>query len=85
MRKSVVEFAKIMEGELRENDHKGGWGDCTIEYLLSRLIEEVGELAASIRCGSPGFIVAESADVANFAMMIAHRFGFDATRETEGK
>jgi hypothetical protein len=58
-----------MEMRLRANDHKGGWYDCTLQYLKKRLHEEVMELRSSRRDTR----VEEAADVANFAMMIADR------------
>jgi NTP pyrophosphatase (non-canonical NTP hydrolase) len=74
-------FAKQMEIKLRENDHLCGWKDCTIEWLLSRLGEEVAELEDAMgccsRCGVKRIafdaqeVIQEAADVANFAMMIA--------------
>lgn len=74
-RESVMWFAEQMELKLRENDHKGGWEDASVDYLSVRLLEEVAELCMAIhRRGmiknNPG-IKKEAADVANFAMMIA--------------
>ncbi len=43
-RPEVLEFARFMEMVLRENDHKGTWKDCTFDYLLDKLDEEVKEL-----------------------------------------
>jgi NTP pyrophosphatase (non-canonical NTP hydrolase) len=74
-------FAMRMEAKLRANDHKGHWRDCSIEYLRTRLHEELGELLTvldkyeTVR-GTPTAelveqIADESADVANFCMMIA--------------
>ncbi len=73
MRKEVKLFAEQMEIALQRNDHKGGWDNCSFEYLFTRLIEEVGEISQAARNGDP--ITKECADVANFAMMIADRFG----------
>lgn len=61
-----------LDEELRENDHKGGWENEPIDWLLDRLEEEAKELYYAT--GSPGSaekIIHEAADVANFAMMIA--------------
>jgi len=44
LRKSVHDFAGTMERKLRENAHKGGWETVGVQYLLSRLCEEVAEL-----------------------------------------
>lgn len=85
-REEVLWFAAKMEKELRENDHKGGWEDCTYEYLLKRLRDEYAELKHKLdRLQYPVIpamtqndyielrkqIVSEAADVANFSMMIA--------------
>jgi len=75
IRKEVLWFAWQMERKLRENEDKGHWSECGAEYLLSRLKEETNELDASILAdGDKSDIkntVEETADVANFAMMIA--------------
>lgn len=55
--------------EVRANDHKIGWRDCEMEYLLDRLEEEVSEL----RSCKQEAVVSEAADVANFAMMVADK------------
>lgn len=43
-RPEVLAFARLMECELRENDHKGGWAGCAPESLLRRLREETDEV-----------------------------------------
>ena len=70
-REIVYNFAKIMENKLKQNDYKGGWSNCDIKWLLSRLKEETVELEQAIENKSKENIVKEAADVANFAMMIA--------------
>lgn len=37
-------FADLMEAKLRENDHKGGWDECDVDWLLTRMDEESREL-----------------------------------------
>ena len=74
-RKEVLRFAHMMEDRLRDNDHKGGWRDCTAVYLWNRLAQEMNEL--KIALFDRGDISRESADVANFAMMIHDVFGSD--------
>ncbi len=76
-------FAAAMEKRLQENDHKGGWGDETLRWLLGRLRDELAELehAAGLGCRScrrgktksidPVRVLHEATDVANFAMMVA--------------
>lgn len=76
LRRQVRTFANVMEGKLRENDGKGGWSECSVEYLFDRLCEEAHELKAEIESNPDrylrrAYIVREDADVANFAMMIA--------------
>lgn len=80
IRKEVQWFSEQMEAKLKENDHKGGWGNCGIFWLRNRLIEEVNELSAAMDAGhnsESGLdlknIIREAADVANFAMMIADK------------
>lgn len=86
-------FSKQMEAKLVLNDHKGGWKDCEIDWLIKRLQQETNELIerwnarqSSMQGRSAGenvplidvdneAIINECADVANFAMMIADKFG----------
>jgi NTP pyrophosphatase (non-canonical NTP hydrolase) len=81
LRPEVQWFAQAMEKELRENDHKGGWSATSFTELIQRLHEESGELARAVdeflralveqRMQDGTHVLAEAADVANFAMMIA--------------
>lgn len=80
LRPEVQAFAEQMEIQLRENDYKGGWDGCSDCYLLGRIEQERKELDKAIVAlqNRDGLIDAlernvihESADVANFAMMIA--------------
>ena len=90
---SVQQFAKVMEQKLSENRHKGdrqGWLECSPEWLFSRLVEEVGEVAAIMR-GSEGVgqyadckLERELADVANFCMMLADRVRWHGPQEAAG-
>ncbi len=70
-RKAVTDFSKTMEANLRDNDHKGGWGACSNYFLLDRMFEEWLELRDAVRSKDPDKIRHEAADVANFAMMLA--------------
>ncbi len=47
-RDSVKSFSMLMEAVLRDNDHKGGWLECSPLWLLAKLNEEVGELGRAI-------------------------------------
>jgi len=78
IRPEVIWFAQQMEIKLKANDHKGGWQQEDIKWLLQRLRQETDELELWIEQfnETPSKTVAEkvilkSADVANFAMMIA--------------
>lgn len=91
LRPEVAAFAQLMEQALRDNDDKGGWGECPFGYLRRRLREEAQELEEAIervmwaqpmedRGDVPIFrkvaaLGREAADVANFAMMIADNAG----------
>jgi hypothetical protein len=70
VREPVLWFAGMMESKLQENDHKGGWDNCTFQYLFQKLDEEVKELTT---CISEEKAIQEAAGVANIAMMIADR------------
>lgn len=76
VRESVKWFAEQMENKLKENDKKGGWDNCNIYWLIQRIKEETGELLKAVDLhrdlgASKEHIIQESADVANFAMMVA--------------
>jgi len=84
VRKEVQKFSVEMEEVLKANDHKGGWEDCSIEYLFFKLIEEVGEVSKILQWyvaeeAEVDEIEAEKAhkecvDIANVAMMLASKF-----------
>lgn len=89
IRQPLIWFADKMEEKLKKNDHKGGWDNCEIGWLIKRLEEETEELKNHYwkfthengRSAGEGFIIPsetvdiinECADVANFAMMIANK------------
>lgn len=85
-RLEVKKFADAMETELKENDHKKGWKNCTSGFLISKLDEETKELLEVVRAYKninneellhddmtelKARILSEAADVGNIAMMIA--------------
>ena len=75
LRESVSRFACVMEGVLRDNDHKGGWDDCEPGWLLRRMGQELAELRRAYgRRATCEEVRKECADVANFAMMLAERY-----------
>lgn len=68
-------FVGLMQQKLTLNAHKGGWHNCTMTSLFSRLLEETQELQTAMHDRSARVdyeqVHWEAADVANFAMMIA--------------
>ena len=74
-RRAVREFAEAMEGVLQANDDKGGWGEeqCPIDYLETRLLEEFAEWEKA-RKDTFFEPVDELLDIANFCMMLYHRY-----------
>lgn len=76
VRPVVQWFAAHMEAKLRANDHKGGWSTETSFALAARIFDEWRELGRalslwSINATDVTTVVAECADVAAFAMMVA--------------
>lgn len=65
----ITEFGKIMVEKMRKNKHKAHWSTVSQSWLLKRLAEEMVELSDAILMD--GDVVAEAADVANIAAMIA--------------
>jgi NTP pyrophosphatase (non-canonical NTP hydrolase) len=85
-RDEVLWFAQEMERKLKVNDYKGHWDNCEFSYLSRRLNQETGELRRALQrfknlpegpayeesaMVAASHVIAEAADVANFAMMIA--------------
>lgn len=76
LRPEVVAFANLMERELRNNDHKGGWKDDAPGRLLERAEEEMRELHAALLSYPRDTrkyryeLASEGADVANMVMMV---------------
>ena len=91
LRPEVLAFARLMEAQLRENDHKGGWHGADEDYLLKRLNDEVIELTEA--CDQRGYapksqrknVGREAADVANFAMMLAGQYKALVAPEPKGE
>ncbi len=70
-RPCVLEFARVMERKLRENDWKGGWGELRPFELVGRLEQAVAELRRAMAQEAPANIFGQAVDVANYAMMVA--------------
>ena len=65
-RDSVKKFAIFMEEILGENENKGGWKDCSDNYLIARAMQEMGEFLIEQDCYKKK---KEAIDVANLLMM----------------
>jgi len=80
-------FAEQMEAALKRNDHKSGWLNDDWDELHDRILDETKELYRE--CGKfskdEEKIIKEAADVANFAMMIADKFGKQFGQEQESE
>ena len=70
---TVDNFAADMKLKLVANMHKGGWADSHLSFLMSRLLQETGELVEAMMSGDHNWTAAEAVDVANFAMMIHNK------------
>ena len=74
MRPIVAKFAEVMEKRLKENDWKGGWGQCNPAWLLSKAIDKLAFLGITISAdpctASNETIISLAADAANYAMMV---------------
>lgn len=85
-RPEVEWFADAMERKLRDNDHKRHWTHMSMQYLSMRLTQERKELYRAVADGDAEKVLAEAADVANFAMMLADKAKRAAqARGVEGK
>ena len=78
LRPEVAAFAQAMESQLRKHDAtrgKRGWQNDYPQPLMQRLRQEADELDTVLLLGlspnKPAMALAEAADVANFAMMVA--------------
>jgi len=67
-----------MQDKIDENDHKVGWQGLTVNWLLNRARQEMGEVKSAIERGDlPITVQRECADVANFMMMLADNYAQD--------
>lgn len=72
IRDDVKDFAVSMEIVLQQNDHKGGWHNCTLESLMIRIDEELQEVKDELAKTPRDWLAIqkELVDVANFCMMV---------------
>ncbi|MHB0874553.1 MAG: hypothetical protein ACYC5O_00770 [Anaerolineae bacterium] len=70
LRPEVQRFAPAMEEQLKANDHKGGWKECSTSELIEGVEAEAYELRLA-KDGPAHEVLHEAADVANYAMMLA--------------
>ena len=84
----ILVLAKLMQTKLDKNKHKDGngwtrdedgarkgWRDCSMSFLVAKLLEEVGELLMAVEeCHFDVDVHFEAADVANLAMFIADKY-----------
>jgi NTP pyrophosphatase (non-canonical NTP hydrolase) len=87
-RPEVRAFALLMEHELAKHDDRGEWKAADkvagIRWLYERLLDEAEEVHEAIEMGaSVRMLGKETADVANFAMMIADVAGALAQEKPE--
>jgi len=79
IRPEILGFAAAMERTMRKHDLKKGdsWTDCDIEFLITKLKEEFGEVITSIDSEQSPKIskdtIDELVDLANIAMMLRYR------------
>lgn len=71
LRQEVKWFAEHMESAMKENDHKGGWSNCSFDWLIDRLFKKTNILWQAVEQSDYDRIIKVSAHVANYAMMMA--------------
>ena len=86
VRAVVHDFAVAMEEQLLLNDHKGGWLEAEISWLSQRARAELDKLVDAISAKRPIVeVLAQAADVGNFAMMVADVYAHDQVDHHEEK
>lgn len=77
IRSEVKWFAEHMESKLKENEHKTGWTDCTVDFLSSQIRKNLNELDSMFQELPSNYsvfstnVIRQCSDIANYAMMIA--------------
>ncbi len=49
IRRELFHFSERVEETLKRNDHKGGWEECSLDYLYFKLKEEFNEATTEIK------------------------------------
>ncbi|MEK3784716.1 hypothetical protein [Paenibacillus sp. FSL R5-0810] len=67
-RKAVARFAMDMEEQLRANEHKGGWENSSVDYLIREMAKNGRQLKY---CSTHSEFRRRCANIANYAMMLS--------------
>lgn len=70
-KEDIRRFVDMMLYKLGKNAHKGRWEAMSVDDAFTRIQEELEELNQAIRGGNSIEIQMESADVANFALILS--------------
>lgn len=70
---SIKQFTKAMKYKLYVHSRKGSFDWKSNEVLVKQLKHEVKELEEALEQGDPEMIIAEAADVSNYAYFIADK------------
>lgn len=74
-------FMRTLKVKLHTHVHKGGWEDCSYEYLRLGIDRELAELDEAIQNGAYIDAQLECADVAAYLMMIHDNLEYDRFKE----
>lgn len=75
LRPEVARFAEEMEKQLQANEHKGHWKDCRYSFLINELFRNYSRMLNAFMSNNASEILRRTANIGNFAMMIADNFG----------
>lgn len=80
----VFGLQDAMLAKLHRDAHKGPWKHSDPMVLFTRLLDEAQELQAAVLKGEhPRAVLAEAADVANFAAMVADAYAHQFVEDKE--
>jgi hypothetical protein len=71
IRPSVIRMARMMEGQLRANESRGGWSHCDKDYFIEKLEINLRDLTYNLAANAHKEVQRDCADLANFAMMLS--------------